>query len=77
MSTAIASVAAADAAILGLLGCFLTVRLILNRVHTGVQARGGGAVQGARRRLDLASRAAARVNLETAVDRLSFARTSQ
>ena len=42
MSTAIPSVAAAYAAILGLLACVLTVRVILNRVRTGVQASDGG-----------------------------------
>ena len=42
MSAAIPAVASAYAAILGLLAAALTVRVILNRVKTGVQSGDGG-----------------------------------
>jgi hypothetical protein len=42
MTLAMPSVAALYAAILGLLGAVLTVRVILNRVKTGIQAADGG-----------------------------------
>jgi uncharacterized membrane protein YecN with MAPEG domain len=42
MSTTIPAVSAAYAALLGLLACALTVRVILNRVSTGIQAGDGG-----------------------------------
>jgi len=45
MSTAIAPTAAAYAALLGLLAVTLTVRVILGRVKTGVQAGDGGQAQ--------------------------------
>ena len=45
MSTFVPVVAATYAAILGLLACVLTVRVIMNRVKTGVQAGDGGNAQ--------------------------------
>ena len=42
MSTTLPSVSAMYAAILGLLAVLLTVRVILNRVKTGIQAGDGG-----------------------------------